>query len=106
MVQRDPGMYLDPRCPIREPFTGRDGATNAYFSRCLYDGVTGRVPAFASNRPTITDNFCVLREHGITSAMVEVAYLTNPSDRTMLQDDSVQEKVAQGITDGIIKYFS
>lgn len=106
MVQRDPELYKDPRCPIREPFTGRDGNTNQYFSSCLYQGVTGQVPAFASNRPTITDNFCVLREHGITSAMVEMAYLTNSSDRAMLQDPTVQDKIAKGITEGIILYFS
>ncbi|MBP5492520.1 MAG: DUF4214 domain-containing protein [Clostridiales bacterium] len=106
MVERDPQMYLDPRCPIREEFHGRDGNTNAYFSRCLYDGVVGSVPAFASGRPTLKDNFCVLREHGLTSAMVEVAYLTNANDRAMLVNEDIQQKVAEGITNGIIKYFS
>ena len=106
MVKRDPDMYKDPRCPIREPLTGRDGAMNQYYSDCLYRGVVGRVPQFASSRHTITDNFCVLREHGITSAMVEVAYLTNDADRKNLQDPAIQEKVAQGIADGMVLYFT
>ena len=106
MVKRDPDMYKDPRCPIREPLTGRDGGMNQYYSSCLYRGVVGRVPQFASSRHTITDNFCVLREHGVTSAMVEVAYLTNDQDRKNLQDPAVQEKVAQGIADGMVLYFT
>lgn len=106
MVKNDPELYKDPRCPIRKPFYGRDGATNQYFSSCLYRGVTGRVPAFKSNQPTIKDNFCVLREHGFTSAMVEVAYMTNASDLENLLKESVQEKVAQGIADGVEEYFS
>lgn len=105
MVKNDPALYRDPRCPIRGAFTGRDGETNAYFSSCLYRGVVGQVPQFASYRHIIEDNFCVLREHGLTSAMVEVAYMTNNADLNNLLKSSVQQNVAQGIADGVVMYF-
>ena len=105
MIKNNPEYSL-PQSPIREQFFGRDGSTNAYFAQCLYNGVTSAESSLqTTGSQTVTDNFCVLREQGLTSAMIEVGYLSNARDRALLTDPAVQARVAVGITNGLIAYW-
>ena len=37
--------------------------------------------------------------------ILEMGYMTNPSDDTNMEDEAYQEKMIQGIADGIDGYF-
>jgi N-acetylmuramoyl-L-alanine amidase len=37
--------------------------------------------------------------------LIEVGFLTNPAEETLLQTDAYQDKLAQGIAAGIKKYL-
>ncbi|MBC8015378.1 MAG: N-acetylmuramoyl-L-alanine amidase [Sporomusaceae bacterium] len=50
-------------------------------------------------------NFYVMRENYITAALIEIGFLTNAPEALRLTDNAYQEKVAEGISKGIISYL-
>lgn len=50
-------------------------------------------------------NFVVLRSPDIPSMLVETAFISTPSEAKLLANPVYQQKLAQGIADGIAKYF-
>lgn len=92
--------------PIREEYYGRHNEDNFLLGCCLYDNIVGNIPAFETNgTPVKADNYAVLREHGLTGALIEVAYLSDDNDREMLQQDQVVDQIAYSISDGVKMYF-
>ncbi|AIS51800.1 N-acetylmuramoyl-L-alanine amidase LytC [Thermoanaerobacter kivui] len=50
-------------------------------------------------------NLSVLKNTKMPAILIETAFITNPDDAALLQDDAFQWKVAQGIYNGIVEYF-
>lgn len=50
------------------------------------------------------DNVYLLREASITGSLVEVGFLSNPTERELLKTETYQNKVAASIYQGIIRY--
>ncbi|MFP3339300.1 N-acetylmuramoyl-L-alanine amidase, partial [Micrococcus sp. SIMBA_131] len=50
------------------------------------------------------DSVYLLREAEIPGSLVEVGFLSNPSERELLNTDTYQNKVAASIYQGIIRY--
>ncbi|SCI72556.1 N-acetylmuramoyl-L-alanine amidase LytC precursor [uncultured Clostridium sp.] len=50
-------------------------------------------------------NFAVLRETNMPAALFESGFITNPSESANLADPSYQDKLANGIANGIEKYL-
>lgn len=99
--------FKRPDFPIREEYYGRHNEDNELLACCMYDNIVGNIPEFATNaRPVNADNYAVLREHGLTGVLIEVAYLSDDDDRTMLEQDEYVEKVARSIGDGCVMYFA
>ncbi len=59
------------------------------------------------NQRTATSNksYFVLRQTKMPAVIVECGFLTNSHDKSRLQNDGYQEKIAWGIYSGIVKYF-
>lgn len=55
---------------------------------------------------TRTGNFAVLRENEVPSVLIECGYLTTAFEEARLATDSYQNQLAQGMYDGLVKYFS
>ncbi|MFM9413317.1 N-acetylmuramoyl-L-alanine amidase [Peptococcus simiae] len=55
---------------------------------------------------TRTGNFAVLRENEVPSVLIECGFLTTAFDEARLATDSYQNQLAQGMYDGLVKYFS
>ena len=51
------------------------------------------------------DNFSVLRENNLVSCLIELGFISNASDRSILSDQINREKAAGAIYQGIINYF-
>ena len=51
-------------------------------------------------------NFSVIRETEVPCVLVECGFLTNAEDATRLATDAYQEKLAQGIYNGLANYFA
>ncbi|GFN22621.1 N-acetylmuramoyl-L-alanine amidase [Thermanaeromonas sp. C210] len=51
-------------------------------------------------------NFSVLRNTKMPSALVEVAFISNPREEKLLKDPAFQAKAAAGILEGLRRYFN
>lgn len=58
------------------------------------------------NRKVKTGNHVVTRASKMPAILIEVGFMTNPTEMTNLADDAFQEKAAQGIANGILKSIS
>jgi len=60
----------------------------------------------AVNKGTSSATFYVLRNTSMPSTLVEMGFVSNGQEATLLNSDSYRTKIAQGILNGIVKYFS
>ena len=51
------------------------------------------------------DNLTALNWTTIPAAHIEIGYLSNPDEDRLMQTDDYRRKIAQGIAEGIDKYF-
>ncbi|MEI3614241.1 N-acetylmuramoyl-L-alanine amidase [Pseudogracilibacillus sp. SO30301A] len=58
-----------------------------------------------NNRGVQHDDFYVLRENEDVSVLVELGFITNSNDKTIIQGENHSEAVANAITEGLINYF-
>lgn len=59
----------------------------------------------AYNRKVKTQDFHVIRETNMPSALVETGFITNVNEATLLKTDSYQQLLAVGIVNGIEQYL-
>ncbi|NCU17680.1 hypothetical protein GW534_07910 [Bacillus sp. P1(2020)] len=59
----------------------------------------------APNRGVKGAAFAVTRESIMPATLIEVGFISNPSERSQLATDSYRAKIARGIADGIDAYF-
>lgn len=52
-----------------------------------------------------TEDFSVLRNVTAPSILLELGYISTPSEEAILKDSQYQSKFAEGITNGIVKYL-
>ena len=57
------------------------------------------------SRGVKSGDFCVIRETSMPAVLVEVAFLSNPSDVQRLMRSEHRNKIAQSIAEGIEEYF-
>lgn len=60
----------------------------------------------AVDKGTSPATFYVLRNTTMPSILVEMGFVSNPNEAIKLRDDSYRNKIAQGIFNGIVKYFN
>lgn len=58
------------------------------------------------DKGTSTANFYVLRNTSMPSILVEMGFVSNPQEAAKLSSDSYRADIAQGIYNGIVKYFN
>ena len=59
----------------------------------------------ANDRGVKRASFTVLRETSIPSILVELGFIDNPEERNKIKTNEYQERLANGIVDGIIEYY-
>ena len=60
----------------------------------------------AYNRGIKTANFAVIKTAQMSSSLVECGFISNPTEAQNLSSSSYQDKVAEGIVNGIMDYLS
>ena len=58
------------------------------------------------NRGVKTANFYVLKHSRCPASLIELAFVTNPTEENLLADDDYQNKLAQAISSAVNKYFN
>ena len=59
----------------------------------------------ANDRGVKRASFTVLRETSIPSILVELGFIDNPEERNKVKTNEYQERLANGIVDGIVAYY-
>ena len=59
----------------------------------------------ANDRGVKRASFTVLRETSIPSILVELGFIENPEERNKIKTNEYQERLANGIVDGIVEYY-
>lgn len=77
------------------------GITSKEFAKQILDNVISTTKA--SNRGVKTANYLVIRKGTMPSALIEMGFLNNPEEFELLISESYHEKIAKGISTGIIK---
>jgi N-acetylmuramoyl-L-alanine amidase len=70
----------------------------------LQDGMVGQMNLL--DRGKIPARFYVLKHTDMPAALVEVAFISNPNEEKLLNNPKFLKKVAQGIYDGLARYFT
>lgn len=60
----------------------------------------------ANDKGVSPATFYVLRKTSMPSILVEMGFVSNPQEAAKLQNDSYRNSIAQGIFNGIVKYFN
>ncbi|MGL5514719.1 MAG: N-acetylmuramoyl-L-alanine amidase family protein [Sporomusa sp.] len=60
----------------------------------------------AADKGTSAATFYVLRNTTMPSVLVEMGFVSNAREARALQDDSYRNKIAQGIFNGVVSFFS
>ena len=58
-----------------------------------------------NDRSTSPGNYYVLKNADCPAVLIEMGFISNQNDRKLLADSGYQEKIAESIRDGIIRYF-
>lgn len=83
---------------------GAHAANSRHLAGDILDELVGSTDL--TNRGVETANFYVTKNSTLSAAvLVEVGFLSNPTDAANLADDDFREKAASGIAQGIIDYF-
>ncbi len=93
--------------------TTQSGTETYYFSQsyqgkllafCIQEELTKQINRL--NRGIKAANFYVLTYTNMPSVLVESAFISNPEEEALLRDAHFKQKIAQGIFQGIERYFS
>lgn len=84
-------------------FSRRDCSTSMRLSRLVLDELV-RATGF-TNKGAETAGFYVLRNTKVPAVLAEIGFLTNRSDAAVLKTPAMRQKAAQGIYQGILRYY-
>lgn len=62
--------------------------------------------ALLSNRGTRQENFQVLRQTNKPAVLLELGYISNPTDEVMIRDQLHRQVVEEAVVDGLKQYFA
>lgn len=89
------------------------GTATYYYQKTQYDSMLAQniqagvvQSAGLSNRGSFPANFYVVKRTLMPAALVEMGFLSNPDEEKLLNDPVFQQKVAQGIVQGMERFFA
>ena len=87
-----------------ETFHIAGGAKSEHLARCIHAQIVTSVPV--TNRGVKTAGFYVLKNTDMPAVLVELAFLSNEWDESLLTDPARQDEFARAIARGITDYFA
>lgn len=82
------------------------GLNSKKLAGIIHNSLLDNVSKYTENRQIKKGVFQVLRESVVPAVLCEVGFLTNSKERQLLISDEYQKKIAEGLADGILSYFS
>ncbi|MFA5562356.1 MAG: N-acetylmuramoyl-L-alanine amidase, partial [Eubacteriales bacterium] len=87
-----------------EVFYSSENKQDSDFARAVYEGMLAAVPL--RGRGVKPNDFFVLVHTEAPAVLCELAFVTREAERQMLLDPACQEQWAQGICQGLCRWFS
>ncbi|UHA61556.1 SH3 domain-containing protein [Metabacillus litoralis] len=81
-----------------------NGPKSSVLASYIQDSLVDRINTY--DRGTKTANYYVLKNNELPSALVELAFISNPNEESMLKNDITRGQAAVGIAEGLKKYFT
>jgi len=94
--------------PVFQAYTHYDDAARAGLANYVFNNVAASVPELGGggSAGVRAGNYGILRENNLASILVECGFMSNPDDLAILQNEANQTRIAEGIANGILAYFS
>lgn len=88
-------------------FDSKENKNRTTASKKLADSILSKVirNTEAKSRGVKKGNFFVIRETTMPAILIEGGFISNAMERNLLKSRDYQEKIAQGIADGVDQYF-
>ncbi|MCR1900090.1 N-acetylmuramoyl-L-alanine amidase, partial [Irregularibacter muris] len=86
-------------------YNGYDDANRLKLANNIFNAMHGKLGLDGKNAGVYQDFHAVTRETNVISAILEVGFMSNPSELEILKQKSTHDKVAKYVTEGIINYF-
>jgi N-acetylmuramoyl-L-alanine amidase len=82
-------------------------ASRARLAKLIETGILDRIPNLKYNGQAdlIEENYAVLRELNVTSALIELGFISSHADRAILQDERQQQVMAEAIAEAIYNFY-
>lgn len=81
-----------------------NGPKSQILSDMIQNSLTKQAGTY--DRGTNTANFYVLKHNELPSVLVELAFVSNPTEETKLRSEAFRKTAAQGIFNGVANYFN
>ncbi|BEU87573.1 hypothetical protein TAMA11512_10370 [Selenomonas sp. TAMA-11512] len=95
--------FASPSAHGTETFSYTKTPKDAQLAACLQEEMLAA--GGLANRGTKTANFYVLKRSAMPSALVELAFISNPLEERLLASEDFQMKMAEALLKGLAKYF-
>jgi len=82
------------------------GISSKRLASLIHNSLLRNVDKYTENRSIKKGAFQVLRESVVPAVLCEVGFLTNSKERKLLLNKKYQQKIVEGLADGIMLYFS
>lgn len=89
-----------------QTFYKKDNENSKKLATCLQNNLNEAMQKENKRVPLQIDNVYIIKYVEIPICIVECGFLSNPDEEKNLQDDVYQDKLAWGIYNGIMSYFS
>lgn len=97
--------FTDSRYHGAQIFYKKGSQESMILADCIQEELRKALDENNTRVPQEREDIYLLSELNIPAVLVECGFLSNEQEEQLLQTDNYQEKIAQGIYNGIIKYF-
>lgn len=84
-----------------------DDESRKHLANTLYKAMTEQMPEmnYDGALPVSEADFAILREVNMTSALIELGFLTSEKDRTIFRSPDQRQKIAEAIVEGVYRFY-